>query len=510
MLLTALGRFAPPAYSQQPEAIHLQALVPTSGEFVERLLDGRRSTGWKPIGDPAYEGVLFRFEKQTSLSKVRVLACKGASLFKLIPYVNTVRGKAYRKGDENRILLRTENRNHIRVKSLFLAISRPKEDVCLGEVLFEFEGALLPVKAPRSIRGTVAASSTLEPAEAYHKSYLFDHRTDFGWVEGAEGLGVGESVTILLERPTAITALEVWNGYQRSRDHFRKNARARQITLHIDDGKPIRLALKDKMGPQKIGLKAAPVGKKLRLQIEKVAKGTRYKDLVISELRLWDEQGPLPISTTGITDLRQELESKTEGTKLGKVLNKLWTGRCRDLRAPQYGDEYLDKVAGKGRFKLRSNHTFVYYNEYWRRGSLMYHEVFDGTWVPNRVGEVWSEVKLYGRRNTQEKDIGYDYELNVKLSRTKVAGGSVNIAFVEDLGFVEFKKEVVKWLKNAPAHKVACLHSAFFDVLHGGKPGQADEETLKLSYQDLVNHSAVIIKGRAITDLLWRENHQLR
>src|SRR5882724_11087835 len=70
-LLPALAR------AEGPTPIFLQALAPTSGANASAVLDGDAKTGWKPVGDPRDEGLLFRFDTPVRVDAVAVTPCPG-------------------------------------------------------------------------------------------------------------------------------------------------------------------------------------------------------------------------------------------------------------------------------------------------------------------------------------------------------------------------------------------------------------------------------------------------
>src|SRR5512132_331996 len=87
---------------------------------------------------------------------------------------------------------------------------------------------------------TVEASSFLwndwnKFVENYHPNYVADDDPATAWVEGAKGSGAGEWLRIQitpLEKTTKVR-LRVRNGYQKSKDLFKANARAKQVTLRL-------------------------------------------------------------------------------------------------------------------------------------------------------------------------------------------------------------------------------------------------------------------------------------
>jgi len=268
------------AYGAGPAPIFLQALTPTSGAHPSAVLDGDAKTGWEPVGDPRDEGLLFRFETPVRMNGIALAPCANV--------VGSIRLEISADGNEVATLV-ARNRgkegplDHAPLpggedglRSVFLRIAEPNPSgtrPCIGEVAFLMGETPLALRPPRSVPGRVTASSTLAPVDAYHPSYLFDGRLDFGW-EGAKGIGQGEWVGVHLDRRAEVSALEIWNGYQRSEDHFRKNARARKVSLDGDGKRVAVFRLKDAMGSQKLALPVPVQASDLKLVIEEATAGT--------------------------------------------------------------------------------------------------------------------------------------------------------------------------------------------------------------------------------------------
>ncbi|MBT3221227.1 MAG: hypothetical protein HN348_19265, partial [Proteobacteria bacterium] len=306
---------ATPAAVPVKPGLYLQSLVVTSGESALALLDDKTDDGWSPLGEPENEGVLFRFEDNTSIARIEVTTCKNSPGFVAAFYVDGTEvtdGKRLAGGGLVTSFAAAEGQ----ARSVFFRVAQAQGRVCIAEVAF-FDKKPLLVNAPRAAKGTINASSTLEPIDAYHSAYLFDGRTGFGWVEGGEGNGIGESLQVVFDQPVAqVTSLELWNGYQRSEDHFKKNARARKLELTIDGGTPIQLAATDTQGPQKLDLEKPTDIKQFTLKINSAWEGTKYKDLVLSELRLWDAHGPLTVTTPDGEQRQQALQKSVANTPL--------------------------------------------------------------------------------------------------------------------------------------------------------------------------------------------------
>ncbi|MFL5354883.1 NADase-type glycan-binding domain-containing protein [Archangium sp.] len=467
--LTALG-LGSAALAADP--IALQTLTPTSGTGAELLLDGNPATGWSPEGDPAQEGVLLRFEKPVSLDGVSLRTCTGAPELQAALYLNGTEALTEQKIGAEAKTLPFGKRE---LRSLFVRLqSAGGAKACLGEVTLLQGGKPQTVKAPRTVAGRIEASSVLTPADAYAPGFLFDGRLDFGWAEGSKGPGTGESFTLTLEAPVELTALELWNGYQRSEDHFQKNARAKKLSLSVDGGAPVPLGVKDSSGAQTLKLPAPMKGRVWKLSVDEVYPGKRYPDMVLSELRLVDAQGPLGVRTPDGDERKRALETGLAGSPLGKVANQRWRGLC----APE-------AVKSDRQFKLRTNNTFVFYDDS-DDATWSASEVLDGAWVVKQASGPWAAVELFGRRHRSETN--WDpYADTQNKDTVRIAGGKLEVARVADLGRKEFEKLVAEWSKGTQSGKVECV----------GQEGH--------TYEDLVKADAFVVRGTAVTDLFARE-----
>jgi len=234
----------------------------------------------------------------------------------------------------------------------------------MGEVEFFRDDIRLQVQAPRMVKATIEASSTLEPKSAYHSSYLFDQSVDYGWVEGVAGLGKGERITIAFDQPHEITGIQIYNGYQRSRDHFIKNARVAKLKISADGAGAVVVSVPDKMGPSSLKWKSSGKVKKLTLEIAAARPGKKYKDLGISELRFMDERGFFTVETDEGTELVSRLKKELKGKPLFSLLNRNLESYCRLYsESAEIAEDTKLGDFGLRKLKLRSNHRFVYYSQ---------------------------------------------------------------------------------------------------------------------------------------------------
>lgn len=437
--------------SQSP--VTLQALVPTSGTNAEAMLDGKADTGWKPEGDSEGEGVLFRFEGELTLARVSVESC-GGKRTAITPFVDgNELGAVTVQGKKTPVIVL----NPRKVRSVFLRLDDAGPGACLAEVSFEADKPL-QVRAPRSLAATAKASSVLAPADAYHPGYLFDGRLDFGWVEGVKGPGIGESMTLTFAAPVTLTAIEVWNGYQRSEDHFKKNARAKKVTLTVDGVEPLELTLKDAQGSQKLALPKPVSTRSLTLTIKEAYPGTKYDDLVLSELRVWDAEGPRAIATGDLAERAEALKAELAGGPLKTFADRTLRSACRGQ-----GSEV--------EAKFRTNHSFVIY-----RASAEEKEVSDGTWIL-KDGKT---VELFGRSHRSEAS--GPYESPGQKETTSIIGGPLKVTRVADLKKAAYEAMLAKFTEGPLQWSFDC---------------DAVNDFGKLSAA-----GALVLEGRALTAIL--------
>jgi hypothetical protein len=143
---------------------------------------------------------------------------------------------------------------------------------------------------------TIDASSFLwndwnKFVENYHPNYVADDDPATAWVEGAKGSGAGEWLRIQLTPldHTTRVRLRVRNGYQKSKDLFAANARAKQVTLRLLPSKAEeQVTLADKDGWQDVVIdQPGGVVRAVELAIKSVYEGTKYEDLCISDVQVF-------------------------------------------------------------------------------------------------------------------------------------------------------------------------------------------------------------------------------
>lgn len=129
--------------------------------------------------------------------------------------------------------------------------------------------------------------------ENYHPSYVLDENPATAWVEGVDGYGEGQSLTLPLSPLSSARALRlrIWNGYQKSKDLFAKNSAPRKIRVTVLDPTGSEVVGQDAelqyaWGPQTVIVDIPPKRgvSAIRIAIVSVHPGTKYKDTCISDV----------------------------------------------------------------------------------------------------------------------------------------------------------------------------------------------------------------------------------
>ncbi|WP_069999272.1 NADase-type glycan-binding domain-containing protein [Cellulosilyticum sp. I15G10I2] len=105
------------------------------------------------------------------------------------------------------------------------------------------------------------------------------------WVEGADGDGVGEWITIDNEQQFDLDTIQLTNGFTKNEDLYYKNNRIARLEIIATNGESKEIYLLDGI----LGLQEFDVGFKnitgIKIIIKEVFKGTRHNDLCMSEIR---------------------------------------------------------------------------------------------------------------------------------------------------------------------------------------------------------------------------------
>lgn len=130
--------------------------------------------------------------------------------------------------------------------------------------------------------------------ENYHPTYVLDDDPSTAWVEGAEGDGVGQSLTVKVSALNKARALRlvITPGYQKSKALFAANGTPTALAVVVRDAQEKQTASKalevaPKWGSQTFDVPLTGGLAEVTITINAVKAGTKYRDTCISDLQLF-------------------------------------------------------------------------------------------------------------------------------------------------------------------------------------------------------------------------------
>lgn len=128
--------------------------------------------------------------------------------------------------------------------------------------------------------------------ENYHPNYAFDEDPKTAWVEGVEGDGVGQQLEwpVSALRTARAVRVDIRNGYQKSASLLVANGAPKDVTVTLLDGAghvagSVKATLERKEGWQSVTVPATSGFNTVRLTIDSVTPGSKYRDTCISDVR---------------------------------------------------------------------------------------------------------------------------------------------------------------------------------------------------------------------------------
>jgi hypothetical protein len=165
--------------------------------------------------------------------------------------------------------------------------------------------------------------------ENHHPNYVADDDPTTAWVEGAKSSGKGEWLRFSLGLRNEISRvrLRVRNGCQKSKDVWKANARAKEVTVRIRGAEKDlekKVALTDTDGWQEIVVDMAtgPL-EAVELAIDSVYEGTRTTDLCISDLQVFatsTERDQPELEKSALADLMRWRSARIAAAKMFAAL----------------------------------------------------------------------------------------------------------------------------------------------------------------------------------------------
>lgn len=179
----------------------------------------------------------------------------------------------------------TETETQIRKDSIKDGYQGEKSDT--SRVENESEKPKVKVISMKDIQSISASSHLKEKSINHIPERLVDEDTSTAWVEGVNGNGEGEYVFINLNDLYSVSGIKIWNGYQKSKDLYFKNARPAEIKLEFSDGTIEQLELQDEFGKGQTFHFETRITAYVKMTIISIYEGDKYEDTVISEVELF-------------------------------------------------------------------------------------------------------------------------------------------------------------------------------------------------------------------------------
>ncbi|MFN6946280.1 MAG: NADase-type glycan-binding domain-containing protein [Cytophagaceae bacterium] len=413
--------YAPSLYSQSRQ-VYLDGLYATSTALpfddydVTSIFDENNATYWKTIpGAGPDEGIMLYFSEPTYISAIETIQATGDNIALVTSFdiygngqsfyshknINKTLSSLYIKINNTRITKSPEDPNRQTWSRFHSAYS-----VSISELkLFGESGLPLKIISPVYKKGSIKASSELKPEVAYGAVNLMNCHKEFAWAEGAKGKGIGESVSFTTENEITIGELKIWNGYQRSTKHFSENARVKTFRFGKKGGVMESYTLSDKDGGQNIRLKSDLTGKSFLLIIDEVYPGSRYEDLVISELHFLNGKQHMLIRTPIQENWIKELKAKNNDL-LKNFLDRniVVTTSSNEVTGTRETHTYHNSS-----LIIRSNYSFVLYQINSKEAydaenddvmSDRFETIADGGWELIEEGPDFVKIRIFGKRFT--------------------------------------------------------------------------------------------------------------
>ena len=133
------------------------------------------------------------------------------------------------------------------------------------------------------IRKVSATSYLQEANQSYPPSNVIDGDIKTCWAEGAKGAGIMEGLAFDFDNIYTITGFNIWTGYQKSEELFKKNLRPLAVRVSAVNYEEFH-NLRDTMGMQRVLLKRPVKTSHVLITIIEIVDGGTINDACISEI----------------------------------------------------------------------------------------------------------------------------------------------------------------------------------------------------------------------------------
>lgn len=150
-----------------------------------------------------------------------------------------------------------------------------------------------PVSTPTTGRNAQAmftyanASSVLKSSQYgnYIASNVIDGNKSTAWVEGVDGDGIGEYITLFADVNAPVNGIKILNGYNKDADIFAKNNRVGRVRITLSTGDIYETQLEDAYNTYTtVDFGGPKTVEGMKIEILSVYPGSKYQDTCISEI----------------------------------------------------------------------------------------------------------------------------------------------------------------------------------------------------------------------------------
>lgn len=207
--------------------------------------------------------------------------------------------------------------------------------------------------------------------------YIAENVHDFSlrtaWVEGANGYGIGESITIRFQKQSPpVTTVKIYNGYMKSDKSWKDNSRVKQLKLYINDVPYALLNLKDSKSEQIFDIgshQGLESDLYLKFEIIDVYKGDKYDDVAIAEIEFDGTgvhcfaKGTLISTPTGTKEI-EKLKIGDQVLSYNVETKSIEIATIMDLASQMHHNLYeIDFTSSK--VIVTDDHPFYFNNNYY-------------------------------------------------------------------------------------------------------------------------------------------------
>lgn len=131
--------------------------------------------------------------------------------------------------------------------------------------------------------------STDSEAGQYSVRAVIDGDPLTKWAPRNSNRGVGEWIEIIADEPQYVTGIQIANGYPRDQITWQRNNRVKDCTISFGDGTYLNLTLLDQKDLQTVNFGREVETKFIRITINSIYYGTKWKDVAIAEIIPFNE-----------------------------------------------------------------------------------------------------------------------------------------------------------------------------------------------------------------------------